>query len=283
MKTKLILLLITGFLLFNNNASAQDPNFFVFLSFGQSNMEGPAIIEEQDKIVDERFRLLSSVDCPNLNRVMGTWYSAVPPLCRCNTKLSPADYFGRTMVENLPSNVRVGIINVSVAGSKIELFDKASYQTYMTTVAPWMLNIIKEYGGSPYDRLVEMAKIAQKQGVIKGILLHQGESNTGDTAWAAKTKKVYDDLLRDLNLPPNSLPLLAGETVNADQQGRTASMNQIIATLPQTIPTAVVVPSDGCTAAGDHLHFNSAGIRKFGKRYAAKMLTALGYKAPVVE
>ena len=28
----------------------------------------------------------------------------------------------------------------------------------------------------------------------------------------------------------------------------------------------------------DHLHFNAAGYREFGRRYAAEMLALLGYK-----
>jgi hypothetical protein len=43
-----------------------------------------------------------------------------------------------------------------------------------------MKNIVQGYGGNPYQYLVDMAKLAQKDGVIKGILLHQGESNAGD-------------------------------------------------------------------------------------------------------
>ena len=43
-----------------------------------------------------------------------------------------------------------------------------------------MLGMIKEYDGNPYARLVEMAKLAQKDGVIKGVLLHQGESNPNE-------------------------------------------------------------------------------------------------------
>jgi alpha-L-fucosidase 2 len=180
-------------------------------------------------------------------------------------------------VEHLPKNVRIGIINVAVGGCKIELFDKDNYQSYVPTVPAWMANFIKEYGGSPYGRLLEMAKLAQKDGVIKGILLHQGESNTGDTTWPQKVKVVYGNLLKDLGLAADSVPLLAGETVNGDQGGVCASMNTIIDKLPQAIPTAHVIPSSGCTAGADHLHFTAAGYRKFGKRYAAKMLSLLGY------
>jgi hypothetical protein len=272
------LLMIAGMLLISISAFSQDKNFYIFLCFGQSNMEGAARAEAQDSIVDSRFQVLEAVDCPALGRTMGKWYPAVPPLCRCRTGLSPADYFGRTMVANLRPKVKVGVINVSVAGCKIELFDKDNYQSYAETAPPWMSNMIKEYGGNPYERLVDMARLAQKDGVIKGILLHQGESNTNDTLWTKKVKIVYDNLMKDLNLNPKKVPLLAGEVVNADQGGVCASMNSIIATLPLTIPNSYVISSSGCTDGRDNLHFNAEGYRMFGKRYAEKMLSVMGYK-----
>jgi hypothetical protein len=199
-------------------------------------------------------------------------------LCRGNTGLCPADYFGRTLVANLPEKIRVGVVNVSVAGCKIELFEKDTYQTYASTAAPWMKNIIKKYSGNPYVHLVEVARLAQKDGVIKGILLHQGESNTNDQEWPTKVKGIYDNLIRDLNLKAESVPLLAGELVNADQQGACASMNTIIAKLPKTIPNSYVISSSGCIGRPDHLHFTAAGYRKLGERYAEKMLSLLGYE-----
>jgi len=272
------LFMFAGLLVLTMNAFSQDKNFHIYLCFGQSNMEGNAKIEAQDTIVDNRFQVLEAVDCPNLNRTKDQWYTAVPPLCRNRTGLTPADYFGRTMVANLPKKIRVGIINVSVGGCKIELFDKDNYQSYVTTAPSWMINMIKEYNGNPYARLVELAKLAQKNGVIKGILIHQGESNTNDTIWPKKVKGVYDNLLKDLNIKPNSVPLIAGELVNADQGGACASMNKIIAKLPQTIPNSYVVSSSGCPSAKDHLHFTAEGYRILGKRYGVKMLSLLGYK-----
>src|SRR5512138_3918788 len=102
MKKKIVLIITVGFLMINMKAFSQDPNFYIFLCFGQSNMEGAARIEAQDTTVDSRFMVMEAVDCPALNRNKGQWYPAVPPLCRCRTGLSPADYFGRTMVANLP-------------------------------------------------------------------------------------------------------------------------------------------------------------------------------------
>src|SRR6185369_1167706 len=251
--------------------------FYIFLCFGQSNMEGNAKFEPQDTTVDSRFQVLEAVDCPNLNRTKGNWYPAVPPLSRCRTGLTPADYFGRTLVANLPKDTRVGIINVAVGGCKIELFDKDNYQAYVTTAPSWMIGMINQYDGNPYGRLLELAKIAKKAGVIRGILLHQGESNTNDTLWPQKVNVVYNNLLKDLQLKPGSVPLLAGEVVNADQGGVCASMNKIIARLPQTIPNSYVISSQGCTDAADNLHFDAAGYRELGKRYAMKMLSLMGY------
>jgi hypothetical protein len=221
-------------------------------------------------------KVLQAVDCPDLHRTKGNWYTAVPPLSRCKTGLTPADYFGRTLVANLPEDVRVGIINVSVGGCKIELFDKDNYQSYVAKAPQWMIGMINQYDGNPYARLVELAKIAQKDGVIKGILLHQGESNSNDSLWTKKVKVVYDNLLRDLHLKARKVPLLAGETVNADQGGICAGMNNIIGTLPQMIKNSYVISSAGCPDAADNLHFTAEGYRMLGKRYAEQMLTLIG-------
>jgi hypothetical protein len=279
MKTKSVLILLVGLLFANLNSFSQNKKFYIYLCFGQSNMEGNALkFEAQDSIVDSRFKVMETLDCPNLNRTKGNWYTAVPPLCRCKTGLTPVDYFGKTMVANLPKDITVGVINVAIGGCKIELFDKDNYQSYVETAASWMKNMIKEYDGNPYARLVEMAKLAQKDGVIKGILLHQGESNPNDSLWTKKVKGVYDNLMKDLNLDPKKTPLLAGETVNADQGGACAGMNKIIATLPQTLPNSYVISSAGCPQKGDKLHFTIAGYRELGTRYGEKMLSILGYK-----
>lgn len=261
-----------------SSQTVQEPELHVYLCLGQSNMEGNARIEAQDTIdVSERFQVMQAVDCSDLGRTKGNWYTAVPPLVRCHTGLSPADYFGRTMIENLPENIKIGIVNVAVGGCKIELFDKDNYESYVAESPDWLKNMVKEYDGNPYARLVEMAKLAQQDGVIKGILLHQGESNTGDNEWPQKVKEVYNNLLNELGLEANSIPLLAGEVVNTDQNGACASMNAIIATLPEIIPNAYIIPSTGCEGVEDRLHFSAAGYRELGKRYAKQMLSILGY------
>src|SRR5579862_5015801 len=281
MNMKLRWLLLVGLLWFPLNAFSQDTNFWIFVCFGQSNMEGYPGVQPQDQTnVDDRFQVLAAVNFPQMGTTQGNWYPAVPPLCRPGNGLGPADYFGRTLAAHLPKNIRVGVVIVAVGGCKIELFEKDNYQKFASNAPVWMKGFIRAYGGNPYQRLVDLAKEAQKDGVIKGILLHQGESNTGDREWPNKVKGVYDNLLQDLNLKSQDVALLAGELVNADQNGACAGMNAIIDDLPKTIPNSYVISSAGCPCRPDHLHFTPAGYRDLGKRYGEKMLSLLGYQQP---
>ena len=259
------------------NATAQDKNFHIFLCFGQSNMEGNARIEPQDSVgVSDNFLNLSAVNFSDKSRKMGKWYKALPPLCRENTGLTPVDYFGRTLLENLPEGHKVGIVHVAIGGISIDGFLPDRIDEYAKTAPEWMKPMLAAYDGHPYDRLVAMGKIAKKKGVISGILMHQGETNTGDPKWPADVKTVYENLLRDLKLNAEDVPLLVGEVVAADRGGTCAAHNAVIDTIARVIPTAHVIPADGCPQNFDFLHFTAAGYRELGRRYAAEMLKIWG-------
>ena len=262
-----------------NQSSSPDPNFQIYLCFGQSNMEGNADIEAQDKVgVNPRFLAMYTLDNASAGWTMGLWHTAVPPQARPYTRLSVVDYFGRKMVENLPDEVKVGTITVAVGGASIDLFDKDKYQAYLNdaNTAAWLRNYAKEYGGNPYGRLIELAKMAQQKGVIKGILLHQGETNNCDPTWPSRVKKIYNDILTDLGLKAEAVPLLVGELGQKDQGAACWGHNAIIDNIAATIPTAHVISSKDCPLQSDHLHFTAEGYRMFGKRYADAMLEILG-------
>jgi enterochelin esterase-like enzyme len=209
---------------------------------------------------------------------MGKWCEAAAPLCRPNTGLTPADWFGRTLIETLPENIRVGVIHVAIGGIRIEGFMPDQIAEYVKTAPGWMKGMLEAYGNNPYERLVTLAKRAQQDGVIKGVLMHQGESNTGDPEWAQKVQSVYDHLLGDLQLKPEEVPLLAGEVVQANGEGQCVAMNKQIDELPKTLHTAHVVSSTGCSNGPDKLHFDAAGYRELGRRYGEKMLELMGYQ-----
>ncbi len=257
-----------------------DPNFYIYLCFGQSNMEGNAQWESVDtQNVDERFQMLATTNFSSPVRHMGEWYVAKPPIVSPQGKLGMADYFGRTMVAALPAEVRVGVVDVAIGGCAIQMFDKDQYQTQMTDPSNWSTMLANQYyGGNPYKRLIDMAKIAQQSGVIKGILLHQGESNNGDPNWPQMVKKIYNDILTDLELNAGDVPLFAGETLHQENGGACWGHNNVLANLPNVIPTAHVIHADGCPGNGvDPWHFSAQGYRTMGKRYAYEVLRVMGH------
>ncbi|MCD8261644.1 MAG: cellulase family glycosylhydrolase, partial [Bacteroides sp.] len=252
-----------------------NPDFHIYLCFGQSNMEGNADIEEIDKRnIDDRFRVMgvAAEDEEHLGRAAGNWYKAVPPLCRWNTGLTPADYFGRTLVAELPTKIKVGVVVIAMGGSGIDAFDRDNYKNYYENTDAWQKGLMNIYGGNPYAKMVEIGKEAQKSGVIKGILLHQGEINNMQEDWPLKVKKIYENLLSDLTLNADTVPLLAGEMLYENQGGICWGMNSIIRTLPEVIPNAHVISAAGCPGS-DEFHFAPEGYRELGKRYANKILS----------
>ena len=280
MKKTLIIMLL-GMMAGLTKAQAQvDPNFYIYICFGQSNMEGNAQWEAQDVgNVDPRFQMLATCNFDNPKRTLGNWYKAECPIVSPVGKLGPTDYFGRTMVQELPDK-KIGVIAVAMGGSPIEMFDKDLYlQKYKDNYNEWWAQIARNYyGENPYGRIIEMAKKAQQVGVIKGILLHQGESNNGDEKWPGMVRKIYMDMLHDLGLRANDVHIYVGETEYENMGGGCSWHNHVVAKIPEVIPTGHVVSAEGIPGNGtDPWHFSAAGYRTFGKRYAAKVLDVMNH------
>ncbi|MBR3897535.1 MAG: hypothetical protein IKJ42_11120 [Bacteroidaceae bacterium] len=124
-----------------------------------------------------------------------------------------------------------------------------------------------------------MARIAMKDGVIKGILIHQGESNSDDPKWPERVKKIYDDLCKDLNLKKKNVPLLAGELKHQEQGGVCWRFNvDILPNLPKVLPNSYIISAKDCESTGDQFHFSTEGMRTLGYRYAEQMLKLHKYK-----
>ena len=275
------MLFLTGLILMTSYLKANaevDPNFYIYICFGQSNMEGNAEWEAQDEgIVDERFQMLATCNFDKPKRTLGNWYKAECPIVNPVGKLGPSDYFGRTMVKELPDK-KIGVIAVAMGGSPIEMFDKDLYeQKYKDNYNEWWAQISRNYyGANPYGRIIEMAKKAQEVGVIKGILLHQGETNNGQADWPDKVKKIYKDMLRDLGLKASDVHIFVGETEYAEMGGGCALHNTVVAKIPQVIPTGHIVSAKDIPGNGvDPWHFSAEGYRILGKRYAEAVLDVM--------
>jgi hypothetical protein len=113
-----------------------------------------------------------------------------------------------------------------------------------------------------YQNAIRRAKIAMQTGTLAGILWHQGESDEANAEYLPALKQLIADLRADLGDP--DLPFVAGEIHEVKL------INDQLARLPREVPHTAVVSADGLKAQ-DRWHFNSAGIRLLGERYAMAM------------
>ena len=274
--------LVGGLLMLATIANAApDPNFHIYIAYGQSNMEGNAT--NFDKNVDgkehPRVKMFATTSCSNLGRpTVGEMYPAVPPMFKCNAGLSPADWFGRHMADSLP-DVTIGIIPVAQGGTSIRLFDPDDYKAYIASAADWLQSGVKAYGndGNAMGRIIEVAKKAQEKGVIKGFIFHQGETDGGMSNWEQIVKKTYEYMLDQLGLEAEETPFVAGEMVDG---GSCAGFNSRVHNLSNYIANFSYASSKGYGSKGDGLHFTVEGYRGMGQRYAQEMLKLINV-APV--
>ena len=277
--------------------------FHVYLAFGQSNMQGPGQIRPQDREgVSDRFKIMSVVAGRYASeyRTKGEWYRAVPPLIipdnglvnylGLNIGLTPIDYFGRTLVNNIPKDITVGVIAVANGDMALAAFHKTKGDDYYRgkntiggrpsqTEMQGMSRYKSAGYKNMYDAVIQNAKLAQRAGgIIKGIIVHQGESGPGlnNIDWDELFQEIYDDMLADLKLASNSVPVLLGQTWNggSGNTGGALSSNDRIQSL---VPSAWIISSVGCTGRTgqgqpDNIHFGSEGLQLLGTRYGEKML-----------
>lgn len=295
-----------------------DPNFHIYIAFGQSNMQGPGGIEAQDtEHVTDRFQILNVI--PGVyageDRQKSEWYKAAPPLILPDSGLinwqgipiglSPAGNFGWTLTQSpkVPANVTIGVVAVAHGDLGLAAFskDNAIVQGYYQdsasdTVKQGITRYSNVYSPGQYDglyqALVQNVRLAQEAGVIKGIIVHQGESgiaNSGTISgftWASMFTSIYNELLADLGLPANSLPVIAGQPYGGQGETSAGGTGNTDGALSDDdalrtatgIPNAYVISSTGLPGRAnlqgqlDHIHFSSAGLRTLGERYAEKMI-----------
>jgi len=277
--------------------------FHVYIAFGQSNMQGPARIRPEDREgISDRLLTMSIVSGRYAGeyREKGNWYRAVPPIIipdnnlvnylGLNIGLSPVDYFGRTLAQNTPQDITIGIIAVASGDMALAAFHKTKSDDYYrnrgtvsgrpSQTEMQGMNRYRNAGyANMYDALIQNAKLAQRAGgIIKGIIVHQGESGQGlsNYDWDELLEEIYKDMLSDLGLTPNSIPILLGQTWNGGS-GNTGGMLSSNGRIQSVLPNAWIISSVGATGRTgqgqpDNIHFGSEGIQLLGTRYGEKML-----------
>lgn len=223
------------------------PRRHVYLLIGQSNMAGRAPIGDEDSGIVERCSLLNDKD---------EWEPAKNPLNRYSTvrkglgvqKLGPGYEFAKTILEK-DGTLSLGLVVNAKGGTSIKEWAK---------------------GSAFYNEALRRSQKARETGELKGILWHQGESDSGDDTYLEKLTALIADLRHDLGEP--NLPFVAGQVFyHPETKANTKRINEQLAKLPGAVPFTGCVMSEGLTTI-DNTHFDAESVRLLGRRYAEEML-----------
>jgi hypothetical protein len=250
----------------------------LFLLFGQSNMAGAPSAETQDKTTNPRIKALAFNNCTG--KTFNQWYVASPPLHGCYEGLGPGDYFAKTLIDTsdkLGLGIdTIGLIPCAISGVDISFFSKGvtSSRRKDFKIPP------VDSGVSAYLWMVTRIKEAQKNGVVRGIIFHQGESDWSDTArkaWPGRVEAILKNLKADCGL--GDVPFLAGELRyklnRTTNESCCYAHNTYVAQLAAAVANGGMVSAANLTGLDDAYHFDAAGQRTFGHRYAAAMVPLL--------
>lgn len=232
-----------------------DPaKFDLYLLAGQSNMSGRGVVEEADRQPDPQVYVLNSKN---------EWICQGEPIHfdKPAAGVGLGFTFAKLMAARKPG-ATIGLIPCAVGGSSIDKWKP---------------------GGPLFQKAVERAQIAVKNGQLKGILWHQGEASDGDRnlaeAYGADLAEVVAGFRKALGMP--NLPFVAGELgeyryTHGGEPSFAPIVNEQIKELPKKVPFTAVVSSKGLKDKGDGRHFDSPSLREFGKRYSEAFLALAG-------
>ncbi|GHB91160.1 sialate O-acetylesterase [Cerasicoccus arenae] len=225
-------------------------NFHLYLLAGQSNMAGRGQVSEQDKIPHPRVMMLTRE---------GEWAPAVDPLHfdKSIAGVGPGKTFGIEMADD-NENVVIGLIPTACGGSSITKWVPGAHHGQTES--------------QPYDDAIVRTKRAMEDGVLKGVLWHQGEADVqGERAENYKACLiVLVDRFRTEFDDPN-LPIIIGQLGQFPQKpwkSGTHKVDDAQQEFASETENAGFVSSDGLTCKSDNTHFNAESQREFGRRYA---------------
>jgi len=251
-----------SFLLLVSSGNAQDKQYDLYLLLGQSNMAGRGAIAFQDSVIPARVA--------SLNRT-NKWVVAQDPI-HFDKKVAGVGLgrtFGIELAKKTPYG-NIGLIPCAVGGSSIDCWKPGGYHEQTNTY--------------PWDDMEKRIKVALKSGKIKGVLWHQGESDSKPENCKEYKVKLEDLIQRIRKLcGDENLPFVAGELGKFYVKKQKNTYPKIKRTPAEIVVRSTkrvakndskvgFVSSNGLKHKGDITHFNAKSYRTLGKRYAKEML-----------
>lgn len=256
----------------------------IYLLMGQSNMQGAGRpYDAALDATDPRVLQFGSRDGRE-----SLWLQAKHPLTALSGGASSIGMgleFAKTLLaSNADPDTVICLINHAIGSSAIQWWAPG-------VVDNKQINPVTGLNYRLYDEAVQRATNAAAQGVLKGVLWHQGEynSNTNNAnpsaepqLYASRLAALVDNLRRDLGL--HGLPFVCGKLVPTWTNGvgtvftvSTLHRRDLVEAALQDLPNqkfnTACVENEGLTGHEDEvIHFNAVSQRELGRRYAGQFL-----------
>ena len=223
----------------------------IYLLMGQSNMVGRGLIGDEDKQTNPRVLSFTKSN---------VWQVAMEPLhSGSSAGVGPGLTFGKRLATD-DASVTIGLVPCAVGGTLLSRWSK---------------------GGDLYSNAVARAKVARKDGILTGVVWHQGENDSilEETArtYGERLQQMFRDLREELGEP--NLPIVVGEIgeflYTRKDPTRTPYAKEINAALdeiPAKVRNTACVKASGLTHKGDEVHFDTKSQHELGRRFAEAML-----------
>ncbi len=231
--------------------------FHLYLLVGQSNMAGRGKVSPEDQQAHPRVLMLNQA---------GQWVPAIDPMHfdkPAVVGVGPGRSFGLLMAEADPT-VTIGLIPCAVGGSPIDTWVPGAFDAPTKT--------------HPWDDAIKRALPALQLGTLKGILWHQGESDSKPILADQYQEKLHALIARFRStLEHPKVPFITGQMGRFPELPWSAEkkrVDQVHQDLPCKVPNAAFVSATGLKHKGDQVHFDADSARELGRRYA-KALQAL--------
>ncbi|GGM94795.1 acetylxylan esterase [Dyadobacter beijingensis] len=247
---------LLGLLLGAAPAFAQDApeQMDLYLLIGQSNMAGRGATDAASQP--------NSAQIWAINR-QNEWKMAADPLHEDKPAVvgvGPGLTFAQEILKSNPDRA-IGLIPCAVGGSGIDDWQPGAKHG--------------QTGIYAYDEMLARVQEAQKRGTIKGIIWHQGESDSSPEkkdAYAAKLADFFRRLRRDTHT--ERVPLVVGTIGDfyVTEHPDAASINQVITNYARKTKLVYLASAAGLVHKGDDTHFDTASARELGRRYAEAFL-----------
>lgn len=216
-----------------------------FLMVGQSNMAGRGFLKDVPLICNERIKVMRN----------GIWQIMTEPINydRPYSGIGPAASFAAAWCRK-NKDEEIGLIPCADGGTSLD---------------DWSVD------GPLFKHAILQAKLAKESSKLKGILWHQGESDSLSGLYKLYNKKfslIVDAFRRELGEP--DIPVIIGEIGDYLGSGFLGAyfpeypkVNEELLEFAKGHKNCYFVTASGLTANPDGIHINAASQRIFGLRY----------------